>query len=142
MKKEKNLNKLKKELLKLFESSISISKAKLEKSNNNSISDPLLADETLNSSQIQKAENVNININLPNAQLSKDLKTTVKSVNSNKNYNVNIKKNETPVYLFLNKNYDDYINSSLIQPQNILNYNIEQNNIKTNKISFSDTQCR
>lgn len=136
-KNNKNLNKLRKELLKIFENSVSISQEKnIEKENNSNLIDiPTIESETPSSnSQIisQNPENINININLPNNLNTSGVNKIIKSPSSNRRYNIDIKKNETPVYLFLNKNYEDKINSKILYPKNILNYAISENNNNEN----------
>lgn len=132
-KNNKNLNKLKKELLKIFENSISISQEKnIEKENNSNLIDlPTLESDSAQAPTqtiLQNPENINISINLPNELQSKNINKIVKSPSSNRRYNIDIKKNETPVYLFLNKNYEDKVHSDLLYPKNILNYFISQDN--------------
>ena len=139
--KEKNLPKLKNEILKLFGSSLSIdSNIPIGK---NEIKLPEV--ETVQAKEessvsFDKPENVNITIQLPQEAKQRDYSKTVKSFKNGKVYNIDVKKNETPLRYFLDNNQQIENNRvELVKPVNFINYNLTNNrNIETVSPSFNE----
>lgn len=126
--KEKNLPKLKKELMKLFGSSLSISSNIPISSNQIKPTETDAVGES-NSTNFknEKPEDVNITISLPQEKKQRNYKKTVKSIQNGKTYNIDIKKNETPLRLYFNNTDTETVTPDLLKPVNFVNYNIYRN---------------
>lgn len=127
--KDKNLPKLKKEIMKLFGSTLSIN-------SNIPIGKNEIHTPEIEGSQpkeqvtptFDKPENVNITIELPQESKQRDYSKKVKSFKNGKVYNIDIKKNETPLRYFLNNNEQSVDNTfELLKPVNFINYNLSNN---------------
>jgi hypothetical protein len=127
--KDKNLPKLKKEIMKLFGSTLSIN-------SNIPIGKNEIHAPEIEGSQpkeevtptFDKPENVNITIELPQESKQRDYSKKVKSFKNGKVYNIDIKKNETPLRYFLNNNEQSVDNTfELLKPVNFINYNLSNN---------------
>jgi len=140
--KEKNLPKLKKEILKLFGSSLSLS------SNVSLSSNAILPTDTEttilpNDTGVttEKPEDINITIALPQDKKTRNYKKTVKSLKNNKSYNIDIKKNDIPLQLYFNNSYEDYVTPELVKPVNFINYGINRiQNTNINSPQFNENK--
>ena len=139
--KEKNLPKLKNEILKLFGSSLSIdSNIPIGKNEIKLPEVETIQPKEESSVSFEKPENVNITIQLPQEAKQRDYSKTVKSFKNGKVYNIDVKKNETPLRYFLNNNEQIENNRvELVKPVNFINYNLTNNrNIETVSPSFNE----
>ena len=140
--KEKNLPKLKKEILKLFGSSLSLSSNVSLPSNAILPTDTetnLLPNDTGVSTE--KPEDINITIALPQDKKTRNYKKTVKSLKNNKSYNIDIKKNDIPLQLYFNNSYEDYVTPELVKPVNFINYGINRiQNTNINSPQFNENK--
>ena len=140
--KEKNLPKLKKEILKLFGSSLSLSSNVSLPSN---VILPTDTETTLlpNDAGVstEKPEDINITIALPQDKKTRNYKKTVKSLKNNKSYNIDIKKNDIPLQLYFNNSYEDYVTPELVKPVNFINYGINRiQNTNINSPQFNENK--
>jgi hypothetical protein len=127
--KEKNLPKLKKEIMKLFGSSLSLdSNINI---NTNSISLPSVnnTEEKESSSSLKqpKSEDINISIVLPDDKKTTNYKKTIKSLGNGKTYNLDIKKNNIPLVNYLNTSEDILNKVEFVKPLTVINYDIFRN---------------
>ena len=140
--KEKNLPKLKKEILKLFGSSLSLSSNVSLPSNAILPTDTetnLLPNDT--GVTTEKPEDINITIALPQDKKTRNYKKTVKSLKNNKSYNIDIKKNDIPLQLYFNNSYEDYVTPELVKPVNFINYGINRiQNTNINSPQFNENK--
>lgn len=139
--KEKNLPKLKNEILKLFGSSLSIdSNIPIGKNEIKLPEVETIQPKEESSVSFEKPENVNITIQLPQEAKQRDYSKTVKSFKNGKVYNIDVKKNETPLRYFLDNNEQIENNRvELVKPVNFINYNLTNNrNIETVSPSFNE----
>jgi hypothetical protein len=140
--KEKNLPKLKKEILKLFGSSLSLS------SNVSLPSNVILPTDTETAplpngagTATEKPEDINITIALPQDKKTRNYKKTVKSLKNNKSYNIDIKKNDIPLQLYFNNSYEDHVTPELVKPVNFINYGINRiQNTNINSPQFNESK--
>ena len=140
--KEKNLPKLKKEILKLFGSSLSLS------SNVSLPSNVILPTDTDTAplpngtgAATEKPEDINITIALPQDKKKRNYKKTVKSLKNNKSYNIDIKKNDIPLQLYFNNSYEDHVTPELVKPVNFINYGINRiQNTNINSPQFNENK--
>jgi hypothetical protein len=140
--KEKNLPKLKKEILKLFGSSLSLS------SNVSLPSNVILPTDTETAplpngtgAATEKPEDINITIALPQDKKTRNYKKTVKSLKNNKSYNIDIKKNDIPLQLYFNNSYEDHVTPELVKPVNFINYGINRiQNTNVNSPQFNENK--
>lgn len=139
--KEKNLPKLKNEILKLFGSSLSIdSNIPIGKNEIKLPEVETIQPKEESSVSFEKPENINITVQLPQEAKQRDYSKTVKSFKNGKVYNIDVKKNETPLRYFLDNNEQIENNRvELVKPVNFINYNLTNNrNIETVSPSLNE----